>query len=64
MIAALPCCLSREAVRASTSGAGWHQTSDSQRYVCSLRAQLRAATALGDRAAELILGARIRRALS
>ena len=36
----------------------------SARQLIALAAQLRAAIALGDRAAELILGARIRRALS
>ena len=49
------------------SGGSEHRTSDNEGYVRSLsilRTQLRAAIALGDRAAELILGARIRRALS
>jgi hypothetical protein len=54
-----------EQVRAS--GGSERRTSDNERYVRSLtvlRTQLRAAIALGDRTAELILGARIRRALS
>jgi len=49
--------------RVRASGGSEHRTSDNERYVRSLtvlRTQLRAAIALGDRAAELILGARLR----
>jgi len=53
--------------RVRASGGSEHRTSDNERYVRSLNTlfrQLARAIALGDRAAELILGARIRRALS